>query len=155
MPSEGGRRANLGILDIAADTIRLITDVPDGTFLRLEGMLHPDTVLVAVRQGNAPANRHVTYDTRTWTQRPRLDAPGRAAPCGGHIGLLRAASDPAAGGELVWDAELHVARGGVTALGRYTGFDVRLLWDEHCRRLVIAQESESNGYLTVVVKQVP
>lgn len=153
MPSEGGRRANLGIIDIAKDSIVLVTDVADGTFLRPSGMLHSDTVLVAVRDGDAMPARHVAYDTRTWTQKPRLNAPGRAAACGGHIALLRPASDPAAGGEMSWDAELHGPDGAVKPLGRYTGFDVRLLWDATCARLAIAQESERGGYITVVVKQ--
>ena len=155
MPSEGGRRANLGILDIAGDSISIVTDVPDGTFLHPEGLLHADTVLVAVREGNAHAGHHVVYDVRTWTQRPRLDAPGRATACSGYIALLRLASDPASGGELVWDGELHTPDRRVSPLGRYSGFDVRMLWDAACARLAIAQESESRGYVTVVVRQVP
>jgi hypothetical protein len=153
MPSEGGRRANLGIIDIVKDSIAIVTDVADGTFLRPEGMLHADTVLVAVREGDVPPARHVAYDTRTWTQKARLNVAGRAAACGGHIAMLRPASDPAAGGEMSWDAEVHGPDGSVRPLGRYTGFDVRLLWDATCARLAIAQESERAGYVTVVVKQ--
>ena len=153
MPSEGGRRANLGVLDVRQDSIRLVTDIPDGTFLRPEGMLHPDTVLVAVRERDAVPARHVAYDTRTWTQRPRLDVAGRAAACGGRVALLRPAPDPAAGGEMSWDAELHDASGAVRPLGRYRGFDIRILWDGPCARLAIAQESEVGGYITVVVRQ--
>ena len=148
---ESGFRANLAILDLDADSIRLVTDVPDDTFLRPEGVLGDGSLLVAVGDRDRRDARHVRFDTRTWSERPHLDGPGRAYPCGDHIVLLRPADEQGAG-ESRWDATLHNAGGGAFPLGSYQGYDVRVLWTANCRSVVLAQESEARGLLTARVR---
>jgi len=149
---EDGYRTDLAVLDVARDTAILVVQARDGEFIRLEGWLHPDTVLVGRYDGSV-ARGHAALSIRTWQLRPRLEDTGRAAAAHGVIALLRPLRDPGSGGEMAWELVMVRRDGRRDPVGRFTGHDVRLLWHPTKLTLAVAQESEApGGYRTVIVR---
>lgn len=148
---ESGYRTDLAVLDVARDTAMLVVTSEDGEFLRFEGWLHPDTVLVGVRHPGT-LGPHMALDIRDWRMSVRVDDDGRAAASRGVVALLRPISGPGEGGETKWELEMIGRDGTRQIMGQFQG-EVRLLWHPTEMKLAVAQDSEAPaGYRTVIVQ---
>lgn len=148
---EGGYRTDLAVLDVARDTASLVVTSPDGEFLRLEGWLHPDTLLVRLTRRDA-AGGHMALDVRNWRLFERIPDDGRAAASRGVVALLRPLSGPGEGGEMKWELVMIGRDGTRQVIGEFQG-EVRLLWHPTEMKLAVSQDSETpGGYRTVIVQ---
>jgi hypothetical protein len=147
---ESGYRGDLAVLDVDSRSIRVITSAKDGEYYVPEGMLAPDSLLVGIRAGNGWPERHSIIVAGAWSTRRDVAVPGRAAAAHGMIALLQPSGT--AGAEPLWDLVI-LSRDGKSEPMRFQGHDVRLLWHSTRAVLAVAQESETAGTRTVLIKQ--
>jgi hypothetical protein len=76
MHRESGWRGDLAVLDLASRAYTRVTQVPDGTFLRVAG-LHRAEVLVTEWDASG-VRAHWLYDPQTWQRRSTTLPKGRA-----------------------------------------------------------------------------
>lgn len=146
---ESGYRADIALLRVQADSIRLVTSAADGEYLVIEGLLHRDTVLIGVRREDAAPVRHYALDTRAWHLTPRLDTSGAAAASTGAIAVLR--PHGAAVAEPTFQLLIIGRDSQPATVDTVSGYAVRLLWHPSRAVLAVAQESEQSGGIRTLV----
>jgi hypothetical protein len=136
-----GFRTDLAVLDLAGD-YRLVTAVPDGVFLDVQGRLPDGGILVSEQDAEARVVRHWVYDPATWRARAFRAPPGRLipAPAGQRVLVIRDLGVDRVeegGGRygmfLVEDRESRV-------FGGVRGDVVRAFWTRDGRRLALAAD---------------
>jgi hypothetical protein len=147
---ESGWRGDLAVLALGTGDYRLVTRVPDHTYLRVGGVI-PGGILVttwtadSTRSGRADAG-HAVYEAATWEQDPIELPAGRAfASAAGAIIVLLQPDSGAEGADLV-EAVL-IAAGETIPLG-LTAMDAEPVFSPAGRRAALRM---ADGRLLLMV----